>query len=35
MLVIPGTSSLAHLRGNVAAGALQLDAATLAALNAL
>ena len=35
MLVIPGTSSLAHLRENVAAGALQLDAATLAALNAM
>ena len=35
MLVIPGTSSMAHLRENVAAGALQLDAATLAALNAM
>jgi aryl-alcohol dehydrogenase-like predicted oxidoreductase len=35
MLVIPGTSSLAHLRENVAAGALQLDDATLAALNAM
>jgi aryl-alcohol dehydrogenase-like predicted oxidoreductase len=35
MLVIPGTSSVAHLRENVAAGALQLDAASLAALNAM
>jgi pyridoxine 4-dehydrogenase len=35
MLVIPGTSSVAHLRENVAAGALQLDAATLVALNAM
>jgi len=35
MLVIPGTSSVAHLRENVAAGALQLDATTLAALNAI
>jgi aryl-alcohol dehydrogenase-like predicted oxidoreductase len=35
ILVIPGTSSVAHLRENVAAGALQLDAATLAALNAM
>lgn len=35
MLVIPGTSSLAHLRENVAAASLQLDAAALAALNAL
>ncbi len=35
ILVIPGTSSVAHLRENVAAGALQLDATTLAALNAM
>jgi pyridoxine 4-dehydrogenase len=35
ILVIPGTSSVAHLRENVAAGALQLDAATLAALDAM
>jgi pyridoxine 4-dehydrogenase len=35
MLVIPGTSSLAHLRENVAAGKLQFDAAALAALNKL
>ncbi|MDB5754771.1 MAG: oxidoreductase [Massilia sp.] len=35
ILVIPGTSSVAHLRDNVAAGALQLDATTLAALNAM
>lgn len=35
ILVIPGTSSVAHLRDNVAAGALKLDAATLAALNAM
>ena len=35
MLVIPGTSSVAHLRENVAAGELQLDAATLAVLNAI
>jgi aryl-alcohol dehydrogenase-like predicted oxidoreductase len=35
ILVIPGTSSVAHLRENVAAGALRLDAATLAALNAM
>ena len=35
MLVIPGTSSVAHLRENVAAGALKLDAASLAALNAM
>lgn len=35
ILVIPGTSSVAHLRENVAAGALQLDAAALAALNTL
>jgi pyridoxine 4-dehydrogenase len=35
MLVIPGTSSVAHLRENVAAGALRLDADTLARLNAM
>jgi aryl-alcohol dehydrogenase-like predicted oxidoreductase len=35
ILVIPGTSSVAHLRENVAAGALRPDAATLAALNAM
>ncbi len=35
VLVIPGTSSLAHLGENVAAGALQLDAASLAALDAM
>ena len=34
ILVIPGTSSVAHLRQNVAAGALRLDAATVAALDA-
>ena len=35
MLVIPGTSSLAHLRENIAAGALRLDAQALAALDSL
>lgn len=35
ILVIPGTSSVAHLRDNVAAGALRLDAGTLATLNAM
>lgn len=35
ILVIPGTSSVAHLRDNIAAGALRLDAASLAALNAM
>jgi len=35
VLVIPGTSSVAHLRENVAAAALTLDAAALAALNAM
>jgi pyridoxine 4-dehydrogenase len=35
MLVIPGTSSVAHLRENVAAGALKIDAASLVALNAM
>ena len=33
ILVIPGTSSVAHLRENVAAGSLRLDAAAVAALN--
>ncbi|HEY1915092.1 MAG TPA: aldo/keto reductase [Streptosporangiaceae bacterium] len=33
ILLIPGTSSLAHLEENVAAGCLQLDAATTAALD--
>ena len=35
MLVIPGTSSVAHLRENVAAGALTLDAQALVALRSL
>ena len=35
ILVIPGTSSVAHLRENIAAGSLQLDASALAALNAM
>jgi pyridoxine 4-dehydrogenase len=35
ILVIPGTSSVAHLRENVAASRLTLDAAALAALNAM
>jgi aryl-alcohol dehydrogenase-like predicted oxidoreductase len=35
ILVIPGTSSVAHLRDNVAAGALRLDADTLATLNGM
>ena len=35
MLIIPGTSSVAHLRENVAAGALRLDAQALAALNSM
>ena len=35
ILVIPGTSSVAHLRENVAASAVELDAASLAALNAM
>jgi pyridoxine 4-dehydrogenase len=34
-LVIPGTSSVAHLRENVAAGALHLDASALAALQGM
>jgi len=33
--VIPGTSSVAHLRANVAAGSLSLDAATVAELDAV
>jgi pyridoxine 4-dehydrogenase len=33
ILVIPGTSSVAHLQDNVAAGALRLDEAALVALN--
>lgn len=35
ILVIPGTSSVAHLRENIAAGSLQLDATTLQSLNAM
>jgi pyridoxine 4-dehydrogenase len=35
VLVIPGTSSVAHLRENVAAGSLVLDGEALAALNAI
>ncbi|HEX8407195.1 MAG TPA: aldo/keto reductase family oxidoreductase [Duganella sp.] len=35
ILVIPGTSSVAHLRDNVAAGALRLDADTIARLDAM
>ncbi|WP_370663310.1 oxidoreductase [Massilia mucilaginosa] len=35
ILVIPGTSSVAHLRENVAAGALRLDEAALQALGAM
>lgn len=35
ILVIPGTSSVAHLRENVAAGALQLDATALTRLDSL
>jgi pyridoxine 4-dehydrogenase len=35
MLVIPGTSSVAHLRENVASGSLELDDATVAELNAI
>ena len=35
ILVIPGTSSLAHLRENVAAGGLRLDADAVAALDTL
>jgi len=35
MLVIPGTSSVAHLHENIASGALQLDVETLKALDTL
>lgn len=35
ILVIPGTSSVAHLRENVAAGGIVLDESALAALNAM
>jgi aryl-alcohol dehydrogenase-like predicted oxidoreductase len=35
LLVIPGTSSVAHLRENVAAGSLSLDAETVAELDAI
>jgi aryl-alcohol dehydrogenase-like predicted oxidoreductase len=35
LLVIPGTSSVAHLRENVAAASLPLDAATVAELDAI
>lgn len=35
MLVIPGTSSLAHLRENVASGSLELDSGTVAELDAI
>ena len=35
ILLIPGTSSVAHLRENLAAGALKLDAATLAELDGI
>lgn len=35
VLVIPGTSSLAHLRENVASASLALDDATLAELDAI
>lgn len=35
MLVIPGTSSVAHLRENVAAASLPLDDAALAELDAI
>jgi aryl-alcohol dehydrogenase-like predicted oxidoreductase len=35
MLLIPGTSSLTHLRENVASGSLSLDAATVAELDAI
>ena len=35
MLLIPGTSSVAHLRQNVAAGSLALDQATVAELDAI
>jgi aryl-alcohol dehydrogenase-like predicted oxidoreductase len=35
ILLIPGTSSVAHLRENVAGGSLELDAATIAELDAI
>jgi aryl-alcohol dehydrogenase-like predicted oxidoreductase len=35
ILLIPGTSSVAHLRENLAAAALKLPPATLAALDAI
>lgn len=35
ILIIPGTSSVAHLRDNVAAGGLHLDASALAALDTM
>lgn len=35
ILVIPGTSSITHLRENISAGALLLDASALEALNAM
>jgi aryl-alcohol dehydrogenase-like predicted oxidoreductase len=35
ILLIPGTRSVTHLKENIAAGSLQLDAATLAALDAI
>jgi aryl-alcohol dehydrogenase-like predicted oxidoreductase len=35
ILLIPGTSSLAHLRGNVSAAALELPADEIQALNAI
>ena len=35
LLLIPGTSSVAHLRENVAAGSLELDAETVAELDAI
>jgi aryl-alcohol dehydrogenase-like predicted oxidoreductase len=35
MLIIPGTSSVAHLRENVASASLSLDEAALAELDAI
>jgi aryl-alcohol dehydrogenase-like predicted oxidoreductase len=35
ILLIPGTSSVAHLRENVAAASLELDAATVAELDSI
>jgi pyridoxine 4-dehydrogenase len=35
ILLIPGTSTVAHLRENVASGSLSLDTATIAELNAI